>query len=618
MNKIRFQVPGSRFFTLGLNLNNRPDGSGWKEIAQESTTLRGLNIKWTQGSTLSDGMLKIRGGTFFSSGLFLTLSDLPDTYRSRHYRKTCQRPKVLTAFLERTKNFIKLNFLTSNLSGLGSLLLNNRNDLPSERLFKLSPFRTFTRIPFLLISLFLFLMASTVNAQDSLSVYLQLAAKNNPGVKAAFNQYLAALEKVPQVGSLPDPQGAMEFFLKPMELLNGNQVGSISVMQMFPWFGTLKLAKDEASLMARAQFELFQESKAGLFYNVKASWYQLARYKRGITLINQNIALLESLEKLTLVKFQSPAGSRPDSGSGSSSGSGMQGTPSASGNGGGMGGMNNQPAASGQQQTGSNMSSGTSGGMDSKPTGLADVLRVRMEILDQKNQLLLLKDQLKTEEANFNSLLSRDQNIEIDVPDSLKMETLSVSALAVADSILGNNPMLAMFDAEGQSYSAMADKARKMGLPMLGVGLNYMVIQQQAGNQSMMNGKDMVMPMLNFTIPIYRKKYTAMQKEARFLQESTIQKSDEMKNMLLVQHRQLVQNYSDAERRVELYREQADLANRTANLLLAGFTSTGTDFEEILRIQYKVLEYGLKHIEAVADYNTAVAKAEKLMNTVNY
>ncbi|MDP3433074.1 MAG: TolC family protein [Bacteroidota bacterium] len=458
------------------------------------------------------------------------------------------------------------------------------------------------------------MFSSTVHAQDSLSVYLELAAKNNPGVKAAFSQYLAALEKVPQVGSLPDPQGSLDFFLKPMELLNGNQVGSISAMQMFPWFGTLKSAKDEASLMAKAQFELFQENKAGLFYNVKTSWYQLAKAKYGITLINQNIALLESLEKLALVKFQSPGGN--SSGSGSSSGSGMQGAPSASGNSGGMGGMNSQPAASVQPQSG--MSSGASGGMGSKSTGLADVLRVRMEILDQKNQLSLLKDQLKTEEANFNSLLNRDQNSAIEIPDTLKMETLSVSKLAVADSILSNNPMLAMFDAEGQAYSAMADKARKMGLPMLGVGLNYMVIQQQEGNQSMMNGKDMVMPMLNFTIPIYRKKYTAMQKEARYLQESTMLKSDEMKNMLLLEYRQLVQNYSDAERRVELYREQADLANRTAKLLLAGFTSTGTDFEEILRIQYKVLEYGLKHIEAIADYNTAVANAEKLMNKVTY
>ena len=109
-----------------------------------------------------------------------------------------------------------------------------------------------------------------------------------------------------------------------------------------------------------------------------------------------------------------------------------------------------------------------------------------------------------------------------------------------------------------------------------------------------------------------------MQNEAKYLQELTLQESVEMKNMLLVQYRQFVQDYNDATRRVELYREQTDLANRTANLLLADFISTGTDFEEILRIQYKVLEYGLKRIEAVADYNTAVAKAEKLMNAVNY
>jgi outer membrane protein TolC len=241
-----------------------------------------------------------------------------------------------------------------------------------------------------------------------------------------------------------------------------------------------------------------------------------------------------------------------------------------------------------------------------------------MEILDQKNQLSLLEDQLKTEVARFNALMNRDQNLEIEIPDTLTMENISIPAGAVSDSILSRNPMLAMLDAEGKSYAAMADKSRKMGLPMLGIGLNYMVIQEQAGNMSMMNGSDMVMPMLNFTIPIYRKKYTAMQKEAKFLKESTVQKSDEMKNMLLVQYRQLVLEYSDAQRRVELYGEQANLANKTVHLLQAGFISTGTDFEEILRIQYKVLEYGLKHIEAVADYNTAVAKAEQLMNTINY
>jgi outer membrane protein TolC len=333
-------------------------------------------------------------------------------------------------------------------------------------------FKKIFKMKTLFIFISLLILSLNSYSQDSLSVYLELAAKSNPGVKASFNQYLAALEKVPQVGSLPDPQAALGFYLKPMELVNGNQVGNISVMQMFPWFGTLKSAKDEASLMAKAQFELFQENKAGLFYNVKVSWYQMVKYKHEIALTKQNIALLESIEKLTLVKFQSPAGSS----SGSSYGSAMQGTPTIQGNSGGMSGMNNQQAISNQPQSNTAMPTGASPGMGSKPTGLADVLQVRMEILDQKNQLSLLTDKLKTEEANFNSLLNRDQTSEIDIPDSLKMETLSVSALSVADSILSNNPMLAMFDAEGQSYSAMAEKARKMGLPMIGVGLNYMVI----------------------------------------------------------------------------------------------------------------------------------------------
>ncbi len=91
---------------------------------------------------------------------------------------------------------------------------------------------------------------AAVCGQDSLSVYLEQAALNNPGVKARYLEYTAALEKAPQAASLPDPQLQFGYFIKPMALLGGNQVGQVSLMQMFPWFGTLRYAKDEASKMA--------------------------------------------------------------------------------------------------------------------------------------------------------------------------------------------------------------------------------------------------------------------------------------------------------------------------------------------------------------------------------
>ena len=41
---------------------------------------------------------------------------------------------------------------------------------------------------------------------DSLIKYLEIAAKNNPAVLQKFSEYKAALQKIPQVGSLSDPE----------------------------------------------------------------------------------------------------------------------------------------------------------------------------------------------------------------------------------------------------------------------------------------------------------------------------------------------------------------------------------------------------------------------------
>lgn len=474
------------------------------------------------------------------------------------------------------------------------------------------------KIRILIISVILLMAYYRGVAQEPeklrLEDYLEKAAENNPDLKVAFNQYLASLEKVPQVGSLPDPQASFGFFIKPMAIVGGNQLANIEVMQMFPWFGTLKLAKDEASEMAKAKYEVFNAATADLFYQVKSNWYQLMKTDREIILVKENIELLESLEKLVLVKFQSPTTGAGSSGSAGSNT--MNSTSSANMNtGGGMSGMNSAPTTS--IPSAASMPTGSmSSGMGSKVTGLQDVLRVKMEILDQQNKLALLIDQRKTMETSFNALLNRDQNISVEINDSPDIQPLPAKKLAIADSILANNPMLAMLESEVSSYEIMEQKAKKMGLPMVGVGLNYMVNQKREDNTFMMNGNDMVMPMFSVSIPIYRKKYDAMQKEAQLMQEAAKQQTISLQNNLQVQYRSFIQNLNDAERRVVLYQEQEELARKTTDLILSDFATTGADYEEVLRMQTKVLDYGFKHVEAITDYNTSVALAEKLMNSV--
>ena len=67
---------------------------------------------------------------------------------------------------------------------------------------------------------------------DSLSVYLEQAARNNPQVNADFMLYKASLEKIPQAGAFSDPELEIGLFIKPMETLMGKQVADFTLTQV--------------------------------------------------------------------------------------------------------------------------------------------------------------------------------------------------------------------------------------------------------------------------------------------------------------------------------------------------------------------------------------------------
>ena len=183
-----------------------------------------------------------------------------------------------------------------------------------------------------------------VQAQDSLAVYVERAVKNNPKVRADFAAYQASLQRIAPAGSLPDPELGFSFYLEPMEQVNGKQIGTFDLMQMFPWFGTLKAAKSEMSWMANASYEKFRESSFEVIYNVQAQWYQLNSIQARIVNIGENIKLLKSLEEIAIYRYKSlgikgKAGSSSSYSSGLSSSSAISPAMTSSQSGSGMTGM---------------------------------------------------------------------------------------------------------------------------------------------------------------------------------------------------------------------------------------------------------------------------------------
>jgi len=472
----------------------------------------------------------------------------------------------------------------------------------------------FNKLLFTFIALGSCLLSNGQQYPDSLLEYLEIAAKNNPVVLQKFTEYQAALQKIPQVGSLSDPQLSLGVFLKPMELVSGNQVADIRLMQMFPWFGVLKSAKDEMSLMANAKFELFRDAKLQVYYDVQRNWYELYKIQKDISISEKNIEILKIIERLALVKFKTapsesagttssnPGISSGSTQSNSAGSSGMQTMGAGQGNSGSS--VSNQPSAS--MQTGSM-------GSSSGNSGLADLYRIQIETGDLENNIALLKNQQNSIIAQFNSYLNRPVASLVFTAEILAQDSLGLSLITVSDSMLSNNPMLGMLEYEKQSIEARKKMVSRMGYPMVGLGLNYTVINKNEMSTSPMNGKDMIMPMVTVTLPIYRKKYNAMVNEAELLKTATSQNYQTTANSLQTEYYQAVQLYQDAQRRVKLYENQYQLASKSLDLILKSFSTSSSGLTDVLRVRQQTLNYELKQVEAVADFNTSIAWLKRLM-----
>lgn len=400
------------------------------------------------------------------------------------------------------------------------------------------------------------LFATTVRAQsteDPIDQYLKVAAENNPELRSIFNQYLAALERMPQAKALPDPTAMFNVFASPVETRVGAQRFGISLTQAFPWFGQLKSQEEVVAQLAKARYESFEEAKNKLFFNVRGTYYDLYVLVAATNITRENIRLLQSFRQLANVRLEAATGSA------------------------------------------------------------VDLLRVEMDLEELQNQLLYLEDSRIPIQARFNELLNTSTPIDIIVPDTLATIAFSETKNVLLDSVVAQNPLLKSFEYEILSMDAEIDVAHKMGLPSFSLGLAYTNVSPRTDVTMPENGKDaLIFPQVGVRIPLYRNKYQSMVKEREYLKTSISDRKENKENELKTALEKVWRDYADAVRRVALNHRLIRLANQALDILVAQYSTAGRDFEEILRMDRQLLRYQLELEKARADQNTFVAQINYL------
>ena len=402
----------------------------------------------------------------------------------------------------------------------------------------------------IIIGITLLLISSLVSAQDDLHSYLKLAAKNNPGLKARFSEYMAALEIAPQVKALPDPQVAFAYFIMPVETRMGPQQAKISVSQMFPWFGTLVAKENVAIQSAKAKFEQFEEAKSRLFNEVRSNYFNIYFNKKAIQITRENIDILHTFRKLANIKFESGL------------------------------------------------------------VSAVDEYRIEMEIGDLENQLYLLIDTQNYLESVFKNLLNIDQ-LDINIPETLWVDDFPLTKENILDSIGNNNHQLLALSLQQEALIYRKELAEKQGKPDFSIGLDYIFVGTD--NDKFAGTDAFVFPKIGITIPLYRKKYKAMVNEVVHLQTAKEFEKSDKENILVNIFEKVWKDYLDADRRIDLYTSQLELASKSIKLIETDYATGNKNFEEILRMERKLLTYSLKLEKSRSDKQAAISFINYLM-----
>lgn len=398
-----------------------------------------------------------------------------------------------------------------------------------------------------LIIISLLFFAYNVEGQ-SINDYYTIAAENNPELKAKYKEFEAAMQKIPQVSSLPDPNLSMGYFISPVETRLGPQNMRFSLSQMFPWFGTLKAQKNAATLMAESKYQAFLNAKNQLYSQVATAYYPLYELLKLKDIEQENIKILESYKNIANAKFENGKGS------------------------------------------------------------LVDVLRVDIMIKDSQTNLDILTKKEPALTSWLNSILNRKYNEKIVISKELQIMELPMEYRK--DSIT-TNPILQELELKKQASEVAIEVARKQGLPKLGLGLDYVLVGKGMNNFPD-SGKDIIMPMVSVSLPIFRKKYNAATKEAKLMQESFSFQKEAYENKLNGTYYKLVFELEKERDLLKLYEGQVITLSKSLNLLFAYYSNANKDFEEVLRMQQELLKYQKMQLSSISTFYIKLAELDYL------
>lgn len=396
--------------------------------------------------------------------------------------------------------------------------------------------------------------APSLSPDASADEYVRFALYNSPGVEAAYQRWVVAAERLPQVRALPDPRLNFGFFLDEVETRTGAQQARVGVSQSFPWPGLLDDREDAAAKAARAAWRAFEGTRLKIVEQVVVSLHEIAYLDSAIRITGENLSLLSSFEEVVRARYRVGAGSHPE------------------------------------------------------------LIRVQVELGQLEDRVAQLTALRPTAVATLNAALNRAADSTVPTLAALPGRVATVDGPGLAEIARRANPVLLALDERMEEQRIRTDVARKEGLPDFTVGLDYTVTNEATNRSIAESGDDPILLSFGIRVPLWRDKYDAGVREAIARRLAVSYERADEANQIAASIQRAWFDHMDADRRARLFETTLiPKADESLRASFAGFRSGETSFLDLLDTERTLLEFAISAERAKADRGQALARLHRLV-----
>jgi outer membrane protein TolC len=384
----------------------------------------------------------------------------------------------------------------------------------------------------------------------ALEQLIQQALENNPEIKAMQRRFDAMRARIPQAKALDEPMLSIGYMgnITPFTLQKGDPSSgrSISISQDLPYPGKRSLRGKVASTNADAEWWTFEQTRRNVVAEVKDAYFDLYYLTKAIGVVTKTKRLLEQFTKIAEVRY--------------SVGKGIQ----------------------------------------------QDVLKAQVEFSKLIEQETMLEQRKQIAEARLNSLLYRESESPVQIPEELKPRDFPYTLAALNETAVANYPDLKGQRRKIESAQYAIQLAKKDFYPDFSVGFTYI-------NRPAM--PEMYGVSVGIKLPVY---YAQKQRPA--LTEATASFEAEKRSLentttlLMFKIRDKYLAETTAKRLLSLYSTtivpQSSLSLESA---IAGYEVGKVDFLTLLDNLVTLLNYELSYYEQLSNEEKAVAALEPLV-----